>query len=106
MFNCFGHHLANNLSPIVDQYVIRAFRLKCVALKENKDEIHLIRSKDLGTSDKAVTEMGYIVNQYLVWLNELCSKYPKDLQADFTYYLDLLLSGLGRAIKLTPGKLS
>lgn len=106
VFNYFGRHLANKLSPIVDQHVIRAFRLKCVDSKDDKDEIRLIRTKDIGTSDKAANEKSDIVKQYLAWQHELCSKYPKDLQADLTYYLDLLLFGLGKAIKLTLGKLS
>jgi len=104
VFNYFGKHLENKVSPIIDQHVIRAFRVKCAVFTDK--EVKRIRSKDLAIGKKDANEKIIVIDKYLEWHKSQREKYPDHMRDDFTYYLDLLLFGLGKYIKLTSGKSS
>lgn len=100
VFNYFGKHLNNKIEPIIDQHVIRAFRMK--SIKPSDTSVRKIRMKDFSISKKGVKAKHELINDYLDWHKKLRDTYPEKIRADFTYHLDLLLFGLGKYIKLTP----
>lgn len=101
VFNYFGQHLENKVNPIIDQHVIRAFRIKRISFSDQ--EVKRIRSKDLAIGKKDTAEKIMVIEKYLQWHKEQREKYPDYMRNDFTYYLDLLLFGLGKHIKFTGG---
>lgn len=100
VFNYFGRHLNNKIEPIIDQHVIRAFRMK--SLESDDKTVRSIRVKDFSASKNAVKAKHELIKNYLDWHKKLRDTYPEKVRADFTYHLDLLLFGLGKYIKLTP----
>jgi hypothetical protein len=100
VFNYFGRHLKNKFEPIIDQHVIRAFRMKPIELGDNA--VRSIRVKDFSTSRNEVEAKHKLIKDYLDWHKKLRDTYPEKDRHDFTYHLDLLLFGLGKYIKLTP----
>ena len=91
VFYYFGLHLDDKKNPIIDQHVIRAFKL-FRSKNPSITEIDMIIKKDTVTDkDKAVCE------DYISWQNKLALKAYDPFE--FTYNLDRLLFGLGKSLK-------
>lgn len=98
VFYYFGRHLQNNKeNPIVDQHVIRAFRIKECC---NIEKIDYIRSKDYGISKKDSKAKKNVIENYLTWHKLIRSKHNINEQEDLTYNLDLLFFALGKYLKI------
>jgi hypothetical protein len=97
VFYYFGQHLQNKIeNPIVDQHVIRAFRIKECHEFEN---IKNIRTKDFNIRKKGLIDKKIIIQNYLNWHKKIRIKREKNQQEDLTYNLDLLFFALGKFIK-------
>lgn len=97
VFYYFGRHLQSKIeNPIVDQHVIRAFRIKeCYDFENIKN----IRSKDFNISKKGLIDKKIVIQNYLNWHKKIRNKREKNQQEDLTYNLDLLFFALGKFIK-------
>jgi hypothetical protein len=98
VFYYFGQHLQCKLeNPIVDQHVIRAFRVKeCHELEKIKN----IRIKDFNIGKKDSIDKKNVIENYLNWHKSIRIKHEKNQQEDLTYNLDLLFFALGKFIKI------
>ena len=93
VFYYFGQHLKDKKKPIIDQHVIRAFKLY-QALNDGVEDIDKILKMDtLNAKDKDTCL------SYIKWQNE--HKLKESNPIEFTYHLDRLLFGLGKTLKKT-----
>lgn len=93
VFYQLGKHLDNkNQEPIIDQHVIRAFKIyRAIEKKASKEEIIRLRSAELSTKEH--------FDDYKEWLNR--SKFIQDNTSNnLLYYVDQLLFAVGKTIKL------
>ena len=98
VFYQFGKHLANKKDePIIDQHTIRAFLVYKNINKE--DEIAKARMLSSVSSKESV-----VITQYKNWLtsNELTLSLKKS--PDYVYYIDRILFGLGKMLKVSKTK--
>ena len=93
VFYYFGQHLKDKKKPIIDQHVIRAFKLY-QALNDGVEDIDKILKMDTLNSKDKDTCLSYIK-----WQNE--HKLKASNPIEFTYHLDRLLFGLGKSLKKT-----
>lgn len=94
VFHQFGKHLANKSNPIIDQHVIRAFILYKETQSEKIKNIREIDTLKYNNHNEKIIE-------YIKWLNsdEINSDLKK--QKDYKYYIDKLLFGVGKTIKIS-----
>ena len=98
VFYQFGKFLTKTGQPIIDQHVLRAFRIY-----QTKDlkEVARWRKKDtLNKTDRS------LIDDYKDWLKS--DEITKDLrnQQDYSYHIDQLLFALGKTIKLVKSQRS
>ncbi len=93
VFQQFGRFIANqNDNPIIDQHVIRAY----LAFKAQNVE-EFIKAQKL----KAVTNKHLeIVIEYINWLKSGFFEIELKNNPEFNYYVDKLLYGVGKTIKI------
>lgn len=97
VFYQFGKYLAKkNNEPIIDQHVIRAFK---VFQSKNDNEIESLRKINLLNNK---IHKNYI-EDYKQWLRK-DSNIELRNHEDFTYYVDQILFALGKTIKLKNGR--
>jgi hypothetical protein len=100
VFYYFGKHLNSKFNnPIIDQHVIRAFRLKLLNASEEQ-LVKEIRLKDLSLSKKDHLIKCNLIENYLIWHKKIREQFNSDSQEELSYYIDLLLFALGKKIKI------
>jgi len=91
VFYHFGKHLQNKTNPIIDQHVIRAFKLYEASDSRLEDIDKILKKETLNAKDKST------FLRYVEWQNKHRLKDSDPIA--FTYYLDRLLFGLGKSLK-------
>jgi hypothetical protein len=93
VFRQFGRFLENKSEPIIDQHVIRAFKVKNCKV----DEIEKIDSAlRIDVVDKKATE---VIGSYRNWVKQLCRGKQKKETNELKEVIDDLLFSLGKTIK-------
>jgi hypothetical protein len=92
VFYQFGKHLKDKINPIIDQHVVRAFSLyeACESDIENINKI--LKKETINAKDK------HVFSRYVKWQSK--HKLKVSNPAEFTYYLDRLMFGLGKSVKI------
>jgi hypothetical protein len=99
VFYQFGKHLANREDePIIDQHTIRAFALY-QEINASDTQITLLRKKaTLGKNEKSY------IDDYKKWLKSDAIRDELKQKEDHVYFIDRILFGLGKEVKLGKEK--
>jgi hypothetical protein len=89
VFFYFGRHLADKSNPIVDQHVIRSFRLHELSQKSSQENLTAVRANEKVDEES--------IQRYVKWLGELNDDLRS--QPGYRFHVDKVLFALGKAVK-------
>jgi hypothetical protein len=93
VFYYFGRHLRDKSNPIVDQHVIRAFRLHELSQGSSREDLTTVR-KNAKVEEETI-------RRYISWLKSLNSDLT--VHPGYQFHVDKVLFALGKAVKITKG---
>jgi hypothetical protein len=96
VFYQFGKHLEDKNNPIIDQHVVRAFSVYEACQSDIEQINNILKKETINAKDKDV------FSRYFKWQSK--HKLKASDPIEFTYYLDRLLFGLGKSIKIKASR--